>query len=310
MMDMVVAILAASVRSGTPILYATVGEILTEESGVMNLGLEGIMLMGAFSAFSVAKATGNPWLALLVAFVVGACVSLIHAFVCVTLEGNQVVSGLAIVMVGTGASSLLGRNAIGQTIQGISSIPIPLVSKIPLLGPVFFSQDFLVYASYVLVGLSCWFLYKTKWGLNLRAVGAAPRASDAMGLSVSKLRYLYTLVGGGLTALGGAYLSIAYTHMWVEGMSAGRGWIAVALVIFAIWNPLRAAFGSYLFGGVEALQLRIQAAGTNIPASLLLMLPYILTIIVLFFISVRKGKGILLGAPAALGLPYRREERE
>ncbi|PIE55588.1 MAG: ABC transporter permease [Dethiosulfovibrio peptidovorans] len=308
-MEIVIPILAAAVRSGTPILYATLGEIVTEKSGVMNLGLEGLMLLGALSGFVVTSATGTPWLGVAIAFGVGAFFSLIHAAVCVSLGGNQVVSGLALTMLGTGVSAIMGREYIGQTIVGLTKRPIPGLAQIPLIGPVFFDHDPLVYFSYGLVLFLCWFFWRTRAGLNLRAVGDSPQAADSVGLSVVLIRYVYTVIGGGIVAIGGAYLSISYSHMWTEGMSAGRGWIAVALVIFAIWNPARAAFGSYLFGGVEACQLRIQAAGTNIPAPLLLMLPYVLTIIVLLVISIRKGQGILFGAPAALGTPFYREER-
>ncbi|HOV28610.1 MAG TPA: ABC transporter permease [Synergistales bacterium] len=309
-MEILIPILSAAIRSGTPILYATLGEILTEKAGVLNLGLEGLMLLGAFSGFSATMVTGNPWVGLAAAVCVGMAVSALHAFLCVTMGANQVVSGLAITMFGTGMSALLGKAYVGETIRGLGILPVPVLAKIPLLGPVLFNHDPLVYLSYVLVGLACWFISSTRWGLTLRAVGENPRAVDAAGLSVARLRYAYTMVGGGLAALGGAYLSVVYTQMWVEMMTAGRGWIAVALVIFGIWNPLRAAFGSYLFGGVGALQLRIQAAGTTVPAPLLLMLPYILTIVVLVGISVRKGKGILLGAPASLGQPFHREERD
>ncbi|EFQ22942.1 nucleoside ABC transporter membrane protein [Aminomonas paucivorans DSM 12260] len=309
-MEILVPILAAAVRSGTPVLYATLGEILTERAGIMNLGLEGVMLVGAYAGFSVTKSTGNPWLGLLAAALAGALLVTVHAFACIHLGANQVVSGLALTLCGTGLSSLLGRASIGETIRGLGPLPLPGLSQIPFLGPVFFRHDPLVYVSYLLTAFLCWFLFSTRSGLNLRAVGENPRAADAMGLPVARIRYLYTLLGGALAGLGGAYLSVVYTQMWVEGMTAGRGWIALALVIFGIWHPLRAALGSYLFGGVEALQLRIQAAGSSVPAPLLLMLPYLLTILVLLFISLRKGKGILLGAPAALGVPYRREERE
>jgi len=308
-MDALITILAAAVRSGTPILYATLGEILTERAGVLNLGLEGLMLMGALSGFWVAYTTSNVVFAIFVAFLVGAAIALVHAFLCVHLGANQVVSGLAITMCGTGASSLLGRGLVGDTIKGIGGVPIPGLSKIPIIGPVLFNHDPLVYLSYLLVIGMGWFLYSTKAGLKLRAVGEAPEVVDSVGLDPVKLRYLYTILGGGLAAVGGAYLSLVYTKMWGEHMTAGRGWIAVALVIFAVWHPARAALGAYLFGGVGALQLRMQAAGTSIPAPLLLMLPSLLTILVLLGISIKKGKGILLGAPSALGVPYQREER-
>ncbi len=309
-MEILVPILTAAVRSGTPILYATLGEIVTEKGGVLNLGLEGIMLLGAYAGFAVSYSTGNAWLGIAAAFFVGALLGLVHAFICVTLKGNQVVSGLAMTMFGTGASSLLGRNFVGFTIPGLNRIPVPILSDIPIVGPVLFNHDALVYCSYALVFFLCWFFASTRQGLYLRATGDNPRAADAMGISVAKTRYFYTMVGAGIVAVGGAYMSVAYTKMWAEHMTAGRGWIAVALVIFAIWNPARAAFGAYLFGGVEAFQLRLQAAGTTIPAPVLMMLPYLMTIGVLLFISIKKGKGIVFGAPASLGLPFFREERD
>ena len=309
MARILIPILSAAVRSGTPILYATLGEILTEKSGVMNLGLEGLMLMGAFAGFSVTITTSNPWLGILAAFATGVLITLIHAFLCITMGANQVVSGLALTMIGTGASSLLGRSYIGETIKGLDKISVPLLCKIPLLGEVLFNHDIMVYFSYVLVFAMWWLFSMTKEGLNLRAVGDSPRTADSVGLNVTRIRYVCTLLGGGIVAVGGAYMSIVYTKMWGDLMTAGRGWIAVALVIFAIWHPLRAAFGAYLFGGVEAFQLRLQAAGTTIPTPLLMMLPYLLTIIVLVIISVKEGKGLLFGEPAALGQPFYREER-
>ena len=309
-METLIPILAAAIRSGTPVLYAVLGELLTERAGVMNLGLEGVMLVGAFAGFSATRATGNPYIGLLMAFAAGCLIVLIHAFLTISMGTNQVVSGLALSLFGSGLSALLGRNYIGETISGINPVHLFFLGDIPLIGPIFFRHDILVYLSYALIPFLCWFLFRTRAGMNLRAVGENPRAADAMGLSVVKIRYLYTLLGGGLVGLAGGYLSVVYTQMWVEGMTAGRGWIAVALVIFGTWHPARAAIGAYLFGGVEALQLRMQAAGSSVPASLLLMLPYLMTLIVLTVISIRKGKGTGLGAPAALGNPFRREERD
>lgn len=309
-METFISILGAAVRSGTPILYATLGEIVTEKSGVMNLGLEGIMLMGALSGFVVSLNTGNPWLGLLGAFGMGVCLGLVHAFLSVTLGSNQVVCGLAMTMFGAGASALVGRSYIGMTIKGLGRLDVPFLSELPLVGKVFFSQDIMVYFSFCLVVLLFCFFNYTRPGMNLRAVGDNPKAADAMGLPVARIRYIYTALGAGLVALGGAYMSIVYNKFWAEGMTAGRGWIAVAMVIFAIWNPFQAALGAYLFGGVEAFQLRLQAAGTSIPAPLLMMLPYVMTILVLLFISIRKGRSVSLGAPAALGLPFYREERD
>lgn len=309
-MELIVPILAAAVRSGTPILYATLGEIITEKSGVLNLGLEGVMLIGAFTGFIVTYDTGSCLYGLMVAFLVGILVNFIHAFLCISLKANQVISGLAMTMFGTGVSSLLGRGYVGETIEGINVLALPGLSSIPLVGPVLFSQDVMVYLSYIMVFVVWFLIFRTKFGLMIRAVGDSPLSAEAAGISVSAVRYIATLLGGGFVSLGGAYMSVVYSHMWVDLMTAGRGWIAVALVIFAIWHPFRAALGSYLFGGVEALQMRIQAGGTTIPAPLLMMLPYILTIAVLVIISISKGKGRFLGAPGALGLPFYREERE
>jgi simple sugar transport system permease protein len=308
--DILTPILSAAIRSGTPVLYAVMGEILSERSGVMNLGLEGIMLVGAFAGFSVTSSTGNPALGLAAAFAAGLAVTLIHAFLCVTLGVNQVVCGLALSMFGGGMSAMMGRNRIGETIRGLMPFELPVLGGIPIIGPIFFRHDAMVYASYALVAFLCFFIFRTRPGMNLRAVGENPRAADAMGMSVSKIRYMYTLAGGGLSGLAGGYLSVVYAQMWVEGMTAGRGWIAVALVIFGIWHPLRAMFGCYLFGGIDALQMRMQAAGATIPAPILLMLPYLMTLSVLAFISIRKQAGLMLGAPASLGLSFRREERE
>ena len=309
-METLIPILAAAIRSGTPVLYAVLGELLTERAGVMNLGLEGVMLVGAFAGFSATRATGNPYIGLLMAFAAGCFIVLIHAFLTISMGTNQVVSGLALSLFGSGLSALLGRNYIGETISGINPVHLFFLGDIPLIGPIFFRHDILVYLSYALIPFLCWFLFRTRAGMNLRAVGENPRATDAMGLSVVKIRYLYTLLGGGLVGLAGGYLSVVYTQMWVEGMTAGRGWIAVALVIFGTWHPARAAIGAYLFGGVEALQLRMQAAGSSVPASLLLKLPSLMTLNVLTVISISKGKGTGLGAPAALGNPFRREERD
>jgi simple sugar transport system permease protein len=308
--EVFIPILAAAVRSGTPVLYAVTGEILCERSGVMNLGLEGVMLVGAFAGFWATRVTGSPALGIAASFFAGAAVVSVHAFLCVSLGANQVVSGLALAMFGSGISSMLGRNYIGETIKGLPPFPFPVLEKIPFIGPVFFNHDMMVYLSYVLVASCCFFINRTRPGMNLRAVGENPRAADAMGLSVARSRYAYTLIGGGLSGMAGGYLSVVYSRMWVEGMTAGRGWIAVALVIFSIWSPLRGMLGCYLFGGVDALQMRIQAAGTAVPAPLLLMMPYLTTLLVLVFISARKSAGAGLGAPASLGSPFRREERD
>ena len=297
--DMLVPLLAAAVQSGTPILFATLGEILTERSGILNLGVEGIMLVGALAAFLTAKLTGSPVLGFLAGGLFGAALAGVHGLVCLTFLGNQVVSGLALTILGTGLANYLGTPFVGQEAPGFKAFALPLLSKVPLLGPILFNQDPLVYTSYLIPPLLWVFLHYTRWGLGLRAVGEYPDAALSAGLRVKGYRWVGVLAGGWLMGFGGAYLSLAYTHLWTNGLSAGRGWIAVALVIFAFWRPWRALVGAYLFGGVMAFQFRLQASGTNLPSSLLLMLPYALTIGVLVFSS-WKGKGD--EAPAALGV--------
>jgi simple sugar transport system permease protein len=298
-LGIVVPLLAAAVQSGTPILYATLGEILTERSGVLNLGVEGIMLMGAFAAFLTAKLTGNPVLGFMAGGLFGALLAGLHGVVCLGFQGNQVVSGLALTILGTGLANYLGTPFVGQASPGFHLYSLPLLSKLPLLGPIFFNHDPLVYVSYLLPPLLWVYLRFTRWGLGLRAVGEYPEAALAAGLRILNYRWIGILLGGWLMGFGGAYLSLAYTHLWTNGLTAGRGWIAVALVIFAFWQPWRAFLGAYLFGGVMAFQFRLQASGTHLPSSLLLMLPYALTIAVLVFSS-WKGRGD--EAPAALGV--------
>jgi general nucleoside transport system permease protein len=307
-LNLLIAIGAAAIRSGTPILIPCLGGIITERSGVLTLGTEGMMLVGALSGFAAAHATGSAALGLAAACGVGAGFALIHAVLSVSFRANQVVSGLALVLFATGVSGLFGRPYVGQPIAGLKPLAVPLLGDLPILGPVLFRHDAVVYASYLLAPAAWLFLHKTWGGLHLRAVGESPETADAMGISVAATRYAATLAGGALIGLGGAYLSLVYTPLWIEHMSAGRGWIAIALVIFARWNPLRAFGGAYLFGGIDALQLRIQAAGSAISPHLLLALPYLATILVLGLAESPRARR-RLGIPAALGLPYAREER-
>ncbi len=305
----VVSILVVTIEAGTSLLYATLGEIITERSGILNLGLEGMMLMGAVTGFIVSKNTGTPWAGVALALLVGGLLALIHAFLTITLRANQVVSGLALTIFGTGLANFMGRSYVGQIGPKFVGTTLPVLGNIPVVGEALFRQDVLVYVVYVLVPLTWFYLYKTRPGLHLRAVGESPQTADALGVNVSALRYLYTVVGGMLVGLGGAHLSLAYTPGWTEGLTAGRGWIAIALVIFATWSPARAVVGALLFGGINAIQFRMQAAGTNIPASFLNMLPYIATIVVLVVITWWEAFSKRVGAPAALGLPYMREEK-
>ena len=297
--EIIIALLAAAVQSGTPILYATLGEIFTERSGILNLGVEGIMITGALIGFLVAKFTGNPLFAFFIAGLAGSCAASIHGLVCLVFQGNQVVSGLALTILGLGFADYFGTPFIGMSAPGFSAFDFPLLADIAVIGPIFFQQDLLVYFTYF-IPLGMWlFFYYTRFGLSLRAAGEFPGAATAAGLNVIAYRWLGVLVGGFFMGLGGAYLSLAYTHLWTNNLTAGRGWIAVALVIFAFWKPGRAVFGAYLFGGIMAMQLRLQAAGTTIPSSLLLMLPYLLTVGVLVFSSWWRGK---TDEPAALGV--------
>lgn len=296
--DIFVALLAATVLAGTPLLYATMGELVTERSGVLNLGVEGMMIMGAFFAFIVQFKTGNPWLAALAAGLGAGCLGLVHGLVCLVFQGNQTVSGLALTIFGVGLSDYLGAPFIGEKTVGFQPFDIPLLSDIPVLGEVLFQHDPLVYISYVLPWAVMWFFRRTSLGLALCASGESPEAVQAAGLDPVRMRWLGIFAGAFLVGLGGAYLSLCATHMWTQNLTAGKGWIAVSLVIFAFWRPRRAMFGAYLFGGIMAFQLRLQALGTTIPSSLMMMLPYALTILALLFSSAR-GKG--RSAPAALG---------
>ena len=317
-----ILILQAGVASGTVLLFATLGEIFAERSGVLNLGVEGMMLIGAMSGYSVAVATGNPWLGVLVAMLFAGLISQIHAFITITLQADQVVSGLALTFLGTGISLVLGEGlSKAGTVSLMPSFSIPLLAQIPILGPIFFKeQSVLVYIGYLLVPLAWFYINRTRPGMHLRAVGEYPAAADALGISVYGLRYLYVFVGGLLAGLGGATISLAISPGWFSELTTGgQGWIAVGLVIFAQWNPWRAAIGSYAFGALRRLILDIQGPltlfGFNNPfyynpywGFFLQMLPYAFTVIVLV-IGSREAIRKRLGAPAALGNPYIRGAR-
>lgn len=305
---LIISILAASITAGTPILFAALGELIAERSGVMNLGVDGMMLVGAVVGFMVTVNSGQPWFGVAAALVAGAVLASVHAYLTVTLRANQVVSGLALTLFSAGLSEFLGKAYVGLRAEHtFGKVAVPFLSDLPLVGPIVFKQDYLVYLSYFLVAFTAFYLYKTRAGLFLRALGENPGAVDAVGANVFALRYLYVMIGGALAGLGGAYLSLAYAPSWLENMTAGRGWIAVALVIFALWDPWRALLGSYLFGGVDALGYHLQVIGLPVSIFILNMLPYILTILVLVLVLVgMKGR---LSAPQALGVPYDREER-
>lgn len=317
-----IIILQAGVASGTVLLFATIGELFTERSGVLNLGVEGMMLVGAMSAFSVTVATGNPWIGLLLAMLAAGLFSQIHAFITITLQADQVVSGLALTFLGTGISLVLGEGlSKAGTISLMPAFSIPLLSQIPFLGPIFFTnQSVLVYIGYVFTPLAWYYINNTRPGMHLRAVGEYPAAADALGINIYRMRYFYVFVGGLLAGLAGATISLAIAPGWFSEMTtAGQGWIAVGLVIFAQWDPLRAAFGAYTFGALRRLILDIQGPTMLLGMSnpfyynpywgfFLQMLPYAFTIIVLV-IGSREAIRKRLGAPAALGNPYIRGER-
>jgi ABC-type uncharacterized transport system permease subunit len=317
-----IIILQAGVASGTVLLFAALGEILAERSGVLNLGVEGMMLIGAMSAFSTTIATGNPWIGVLVAMFVGGLLSQVHAFIVITLQADQVVSGLALTLLGAGISLVLGEGlSKAGTVSLMPNFSIPLLSQIPILGPIFFrNQSVLVYIGYLLTPLAWYYINRTRAGLHLRAVGEYPSAADALGINVFRMRYFYVFVGGMLAGLAGATISLAVAPGWFSELTTGgQGWIAVGLVIFAQWDPFRAAVGSYAFGALRRLILDIQ--GPTVLFGMrnafyynpylgffLQMLPYAFTVIVLV-IGSREAIRKRLGAPAALGNPYIRGER-
>lgn len=306
--SIIVSILAAAVTAGTPILYAALGELITERAGILNLGVEGVMLVGAVTGFIAAVASGSCWLGLLAAMLAGGAVAFIHGVLTITLRANQTVSGLALTLFGTGLSGYLGKSYIGMPAPQVFKVaPLGPLADIPFVGPILFQHDVLVYISYLLVPAMALFIYRTRPGLILRAIGENPAAADALGFKVFTLRHLYVVAGGMLCGVGGAYLSLAYAPSWLENMVAGRGWIAVALVIFALWDPWRALVGSYLFGGVDALGFNLQVMGVAVPTFFLSMMPYLFTIIVLTLLMAKSGGRVV--PPGALGLPYNREDR-
>jgi general nucleoside transport system permease protein len=308
--DFVVNTLVAALRAGTPLLIAALGETLCERSGVMNLGLEGVMVMGALSGFTVGVATESAWLGVVAAVFVGGLMALLHGIVSVSLKANQVVSGLALAILGAGLSSFLGPSLVGVQGPVFSEIALPVLSDIPILGPILFQQTALVYFGILLVPIVWYVLYKTRFGLHLRLVGENPAAADAVGINVDATRYTYVVIGGMLGGLAGASLSLSYTPGWKELMTAGRGWIALALVIFGLWDPIRTAFGALLFGAVGALQFSFQTQGIPVPVFIMRMMPYILTLVVLGSGSIsRNAIRKRVATPEALGIPYKRGER-
>ena len=307
--SILITLSASAVRSGTILLFPTLGEIITERSGVINLGIEGMMIIGALFGFIAGSLTNSPYIGFLVGMLAGGLASLIHAFISIALRGNQIVSGLALTIFGLGLTNFFGQDWINKKFTiPVHTIAIPGLSKIPLIGPVFFNQDVFVYFSYILVIFMWFLLFKTRTGIHLRALGENAQAAGAMGVEVNKSRYWWTFFGGLLAGAGGAYLTLVYAPFWLDGITAGRGWIAVALVIFAMWNPLYAIIGAYLFGGIDSIQFQLQATGTTIPSSLLNMQPYLMTFIVVIAATIILRKRHI-GTPRELGIPYSREEK-
>jgi simple sugar transport system permease protein len=298
-----------TITSSMAVLYATIGEIFTERSGVLNLGVEGMMLIGALTAFATVHSTHSLWIGVLAALLAAGVFALIHGFFSISLRVNQVVSGLALTLFGIGLSDFLGRPLIGKVSLKFEPVALYPLDRIPWIGDLLFNHNLLVYPSYILVPISYILLHKTRYGLEMRAVGEYPSAADTAGISVAGIRYFYTFLGGALAGLGGAYLSLAYTPGWKEQMTGGQGWIAIALVIFAMWDPVRAVLGALLFGFINAFQFYCQAAGlTLIPSYILRMLPYLFTIAVLLIITRWEAARKRLGAPEALGTPFEREQ--
>lgn len=330
-MEQLSLFLQSSVQMGTPILFGTLGGILNEKVGHTNLGVEGMMLMGACSGFMVGVNTGNPVLAILTAGLVGALCALIYALITVTFMGSHTVTGLVLTIFGTGLSSFLGNmtttvtNALGaleekpftqvqlpQSVAApLSDFELPVLSDIPILGNMIFSQSIYVYISIILAVILAIYMKRTRFGLNMRMIGENPGAADASGINITAYKYVHILLGGFLCGMGGAYLSLVSADQWKENLTAGIGWIAVALVIFATWDPVKAIFGAYFFGAMRALGPKLQNADIpiigHINSQFLDMLPYVMTIVVLVFITLRKKKEYQ--APAALGSPYFREDR-
>jgi simple sugar transport system permease protein len=304
--SLIVPILNGTLVAATPLIYTAAGELVAERSGVLNLGVEGMMLIGAVTAFAVAFAGFPSAIAVGAAAAAATAASLLFAVLALSLATNQYAAGLALTILGSGVSGFLGHRYGGVAVSSIAHVHLPIVSDWPFLGPVLFGQDPMVYAALALTALVGWFLHRTRAGLVVRVIGEAPQAAQAIGYPVVRIRYATTAFGGAMAGLGGAYLSLAYTPLWVEDMSAGRGWIALALVVFAAWKPWRVVLGAWLFGGVSVLELFAQGRGVPVPSEALSALPYLATILVLVAIS-RNPRSLRLNAPHALGLAFRPE---
>ncbi|MGA2942831.1 MAG: ABC transporter permease [Xanthobacteraceae bacterium] len=302
-MNPIVPMFSSTVVAATPLIYAALGETIVEKAGVLNLGIEGMMLIGAVAGFAATLATGSDTIGFLAAAGAGVALSLAFGFLTLNLQTNQVATGLALTLFGLGLSAFVGHNLAGTPLPPLPSITIPVLTGIPVIGDLFFHYDIMVYLSLVLFAGVQWFVTRSHAGLTLRAIGESPTVAHAIGKPVLTTRYLAVMFGGACAGIAGAYLSLVQTPMWVEGMSAGKGWIALALVVFGTWKPTRVVLGAYLFGGVTQFQLFAQGFGLPIPTEFLSMLPYAATIIVLVIIC-RDPKTILLNQPASLGISF------
>ena len=296
----VLPVVLTIITASTPLLLAATGELVTEKAGVLNLGVEGMMLVGAIAAFATAVSTGSGLLAILVGAFSGVAVAAIFAVLTLTFLANQVATGLALTIFGVGLSALIGSSFVGISLEPLPQLNVEFLSTIPILGELLFGHDVLVYLSFIMILLAGYYLSKTRSGLILRAVGESHDSAHALGYSVLTVRYLAVLFGGFMSGLAGSYLSLVYTPLWAENMTAGRGWIALALVVFGTWRAGRIAFGAYLFGAITILQLHVQGWGINIASQFMTMLPYLATVIVLVFISSDKMK-IRINAPQSIG---------
>jgi len=308
-MSFVISFLIATIGASIPLLYASVGTVFSERSGVSNLGIEGVMLMGAVTGFIAAVLSGSLLIAVIVTITVGILIGFVYSFVVVTLRANQIVCGLALTILGTGLSGFLGaKYSVEPSSVAFGRMAIPILSDIPVLGPILFNQDIFTYAILVLIPLGTIFMYRTRPGLMLRACGENPAAVDSAGGNVRRIRYLSTMFSCMMTAVGGAYLTLCFTSSWQENITAGKGWIAVAIVIFATWNPLKAAGGSFLFGGIVVLTVRLQVIGIDASIHFINMLPYVCTVVVLIITTGNFRKQQHL-SPSALGESFDREDR-
>jgi general nucleoside transport system permease protein len=303
MNDQLLSVILTIVTASTPLLLAAIGELVVERSGVLNLGVEGMMAVGAVCGFGAALMTGSPLIGIFAAIAAGMLLSLLFAFLTLTMVSNQVATGLALTLLGLGLAGLIGEGFVGQPGVRLERIHIPGLSDIPFAGPILFGQDILVYASLAIVAAVSYLLFRTKTGLIVRAVGDSHQSAHALGYSVIGVRYLCVMFGGACSGLAGGYLSLAYTPQWVENMTAGRGWIALALVVFASWIPWRTVAGAYLFGTITILGFSLQAVGVGIPSQLLSALPYIVTVLALVVISGNKAL-TRANTPACLGQPF------